>query len=180
MFIKSLEDRILLLEKQLQHKQRIIDILSIYCWNTHAESVKQPLAPPTTHGLAGGAEKHSTNSKGINTLQQTCQKCMGKIPLSTKSSKGKGNNIFHGGSSSDNSSKQNQTDPSNQQRKTIIVVGDSILNGINENCLSKNAKKHNVKVRSHPGATSRDLIDHIKLVTQCKPNLVVVHVRYHK
>ena len=172
MFIKSLEDRILSLEKQLHHKQRIIDILL-----EHPSRIGETTsASPTTHDLAGGAGKNSISSKDINNLQQTRQKCMGNIPLSTESSKGKGNNILHGGSSSDYSSKQNQTDPANQQRKTIIVVGDSILNGISKNGLSKNAKKHNVKVRAHPGATSRDLIDHIKPVARRKPNLVVIHV----
>ena len=60
--------------------------------------------------------------------------------------------------------------------KRIEVVGDSILNEINENCLSKNAKKYYVNVRAHLGATSRDLIDHIKPVARRKPHLVVVQV----
>ena len=38
------------------------------------------------------------------------------------------------------------------------------------------AKKHDVKVRAHSGATSGDLIDHINPVARRKPNLVVVHV----
>ena len=120
--------------------------------------------------------KNSPSSKEKNNLQQTSQKGMGKNPQSTESSKGKGNNNLHGGNSSDNSSTQNQTDPANQQKKSIIVVGDSILNGINENGLSKHAKTHNVKVRADPGATSRDLIDHIKPVARRKPSLIVVNV----
>ena len=174
MFIKSLEDRIVSLEKQLHHKQRIIDKL-LEQPSRIAETTSSP-AIPTTHDLPGGAVKNSSSSKEKNNLQETSQKCMGKNPQSTVSSKGKGNNNLHGGNSSHNKSKQNQTDPANQQRKTIIVVGDSILNGINENGLSKNAKKHNVKVRAHPGATSRDLIDHIKPVARRKPSLIVVHV----
>ena len=56
---------------------------------------------------------------------------MDKIPQITESnSQGKWNEKLHGGNSSDNSSKQNQADPANHQKKTIIVVGDSILNGI--------------------------------------------------
>ena len=162
------------LEKQLHHKQRIIDEL-LEQPSRIAETTSSP-AIPATHDLPGGAVKNSSSSKEKNNLQETSQKCMGKNPQSTESSKGKGDNNLHGGNISHNKSKQNQTDPANQQRKTIIVVGDSILNGINENGLSKNAKKHNVKVRAHPGATSRDLIDHIKPVARRKPSLIVVHV----
>ena len=54
------------------------------------------------------------------------------------------------------------------------MVGDSILNGINKKGLSK--KRHIVKVRSHPGATSEDLVDHIKPVARRKPDMVILHV----
>ena len=36
-------------------------------------------------------------------------------------------------------------------RKKVIILGDSLLNGINEKGLSK---KHNVKIVNKPGATS--------------------------
>ena len=40
-------------------------------------------------------------------------------------------------------------------RKKAIILGDSLLNGINEKCLSK---KHNVKIVNKPGATSECLL----------------------
>ena len=40
-------------------------------------------------------------------------------------------------------------------RKKVIILGDSILNGINEKGLSKN---HNVKIVNKPGATSERLL----------------------
>ena len=51
----------------------------------------------------------------------------------------------------------------NGTRKRVIVVGDSVLNGVNEKGLSRN---HFVKVHAHRGATSEDLVDHIKPVAR--------------
>ena len=61
-----------------------------------------------------------------------------------------------------------------QSSKRVIIVGDSILNGINEKGLSRNGNI--VKVRPHPGVTSEDLIDHIKPVSRRKPDIVVLHI----
>ena len=41
------------------------------------------------------------------------------------------------------------------ERKNVIILGDSLLNGINENGLSK---RHNVKIINKPGATSKRLL----------------------
>ena len=40
-------------------------------------------------------------------------------------------------------------------RKKVIILGDSLLNGINEKGLSK---RHNVKIVNKPGATSERLL----------------------
>ena len=60
------------------------------------------------------------------------------------------------------------------EKKRVIIVGDSILNGISEKGLTK--KNHIVKVRPHPGATTEDLVDHIKPVARRTPNMVVPHI----
>ena len=60
------------------------------------------------------------------------------------------------------------------EKKRVIIVGDSILNGISEKGLTK--KNHIVKVRPHPGATTEDLVDHIKPVARRKPNMVILHI----
>ena len=46
------------------------------------------------------------------------------------------------------------------KRKRIFLVGDSILNGINEN---------------GPGDSSKDLVDHVKPIVRKKPYLILVH-----
>ena len=55
----------------------------------------------------------------------------------------------------------------------IEIVGDSMLNGFEERGLCKN---HRVKVRKHPGATSTDLLDHIKPVLRKKPDKLIIYV----
>ena len=61
---------------------------------------------------------------------------------------------------------------SNKSRKGVIVIGDSLLNGIDDRGLCKH---HNVKVRPHPGATTRDIADHVKPVARRKPDMVIIH-----
>ena len=42
-----------------------------------------------------------------------------------------------------------------QEKKKIVVTGDSMLNAVNEKGLSKS---HNVKVKNYPGATREDIL----------------------
>jgi len=49
-----------------------------------------------------------------------------------------------------------------------------ILNGIDERGLGKH---HNVKLRPHPGATTRDIVDHVKLVARKRPNMLLIQLR---
>ena len=58
------------------------------------------------------------------------------------------------------------------QRKRVFVLGDSIINGIEEKGLSK---KHNVRLRKCPGDSTEDLLDHVKPVARKKPDLIVIH-----
>eukprot|EP00112_Aurelia_sp_Birch-Aquarium-sp1_P005695 Seg1646.15 transcript_id=Seg1646.15/GoldUCD/mRNA.D3Y31 product="hypothetical protein" protein_id=Seg1646.15/GoldUCD/D3Y31 len=60
---------------------------------------------------------------------------------------------------------------SNKTRKSVIVIGDSLLNGIDDRGLCKH---HNVNVRQ--GATSRDIADHVKPVARRKPDMVIIHL----
>ena len=71
----------------------------------------------------------------------------------------------------DNKNKNNNTNVID--RKNVFIVGDSLLNGINENGMKK--LNHNVKVRNHPGATTEDIIDHIKPIVRKKTDLLIVH-----
>ena len=54
----------------------------------------------------------------------------------------------------------------------IAIIGDSMLKGIEQNRLSR---KSNIRVRSHPGANSIDIMDHLKPVLRRKPDGIVLH-----
>ena len=58
-------------------------------------------------------------------------------------------------------------------RKKVIILGDSLLNGINEKGLSK---RHNVKIVNKPGATSeRLLLEDLDNLIKYQPESVIIH-----
>ena len=58
------------------------------------------------------------------------------------------------------------------KNKKIIIVGDSLLNGINENDLSKN---HSVKVNNILGGTSDAILGKLDDLLKSKPDGFIVH-----
>ena len=72
-----------------------------------------------------------------------------------------------------NSNFKNPNNEEKQEKKKIVVAGDSVLNGVNEKGLSKS---HNVKVKNYPGATSEDILDKIDDLLKVKPDCLLVHI----
>ena len=58
-------------------------------------------------------------------------------------------------------------------RKEVIIIGDSMLNNINNRGLSKSKK---VEVLNFPGATSNDIVGKTDDVLNQKPESLIVHV----
>ena len=58
------------------------------------------------------------------------------------------------------------------KKRKIIIVGDSLLNGIHEKGLSKN---HSVKVNNIPGGTSDAILDKLDDFLKNKPDGLIVH-----
>ena len=56
---------------------------------------------------------------------------------------------------------------------TCVIIGDSILNGLIEENLSK---QHNVRIRKFPGATVDDLNYHVHPILRKKPKHIIVHI----
>ena len=73
-------------------------------------------------------------------------------------------------SNDDSKNIKNSCNGTNYQfkKRKIFIVGDSLLNGINEKGLSK---KHSVKVNTIPGGASEAILD--DLTTSWKVNLMV-------
>ena len=77
-------------------------------------------------------------------------------------------------SSNDSLNEDNRNDNKDKNivKRKVIVVGDSLLNGINERGLSKD---FNVKVNNIPAGTSKTVLDNIDELEKCKPSSVIVH-----
>ena len=60
-----------------------------------------------------------------------------------------------------------------ESKKDVIIIGDSMLNGINEEGLSDD--RYKVKVKNHSGATTEDICDFIKPEVRKKPDIIMVH-----
>ena len=69
-------------------------------------------------------------------------------------------------------SKNSKENQKHQERKLITVIGDSILNGLDENLMKRH---HNVQVRAHSGANTHDIKDHIKPIMRHAPDCVIIH-----
>ena len=47
-----------------------------------------------------------------------------------------------------------------------------MLNGIFDEGMQKH---HNITIKRHPGATTRDIVDYVKLVIRKKPDCLIIH-----
>ena len=56
----------------------------------------------------------------------------------------------------------------------VEILSDSMLNGIQEKGLNKNIDI-NIKIRKYPGASSTDILDHIKPSLRKEPDQIVIH-----
>lgn len=61
-----------------------------------------------------------------------------------------------------------------QSVKNVIVCGDSMINGIDNNGIS--GKHHKSIVKSFSGSTSKDLVHFVKPLVSKKPDILITHV----
>ena len=69
------------------------------------------------------------------------------------------------------SSENGSQDPGVWRKNTVLVVGDSMVSNINEKTLSR---KFHMKVRSFPGANTRDLQDYVKPLIRKRPEKIII------
>ena len=63
----------------------------------------------------------------------------------------------------------------NKRKNTDVeILVDSMLNGIQEKGLNKNADI-NIKIRKYPGASSTDILDHIRPSLRKEPDQIIIH-----
>ena len=58
-------------------------------------------------------------------------------------------------------------------RNTIVIAGDSIINGVFEERLRR--KNHVVKVQNFPGANVEDMWHNLILIIRKKPSHLIIH-----
>ena len=164
-FIRSLEHRILSLEKQLEQKQQIIEKLLINN-NVQVQALLQmdkvtKTSTKESHTLNKASFNGDNSSKGENNgkpTKESAQTSKTELPPSKQKKPGSVN--------------ANENTDQDEAKKVVYLVGDSLLHGIHERGLTK---KHNVKVKAHGGAMTRDMIDHIKPVLRRQPDTIIVH-----
>ena len=59
------------------------------------------------------------------------------------------------------------------QKGTVLIAGASIVQGLDESKMSRTGK---IKVRSHGGATIRDMKDHLNAILRKQPSHLILHV----
>ena len=93
------------------------------------------------------------------------------MPTVTYSNKNNDNPNINDSSNSINKDRHSsKNNPLTDERKSVTILGDSLLNGINEQRLSH---KYRVKVFNKPGATSERILEEIDDVI---PEHLVIHV----
>ena len=57
-------------------------------------------------------------------------------------------------------------------KKNIVFIGDEMIKSVNGRDKSRG---DSVKIRPHPGASTEDLIDHIKAAISKTPDILIIH-----
>ena len=73
------------------------------------------------------------------------------------------------------SNKKNDVTPSEKSKKTVVIVGNSIVRNVPSRSLNQFLKKNFSVVKSFPGATTQDMKDYIKPTIARKPDMVILH-----
>ena len=60
-----------------------------------------------------------------------------------------------------------------EQKKTVVIIGDSMLNRIREKGMSKSNR---VKVNNFPDGTSATILEKIGQLVKSKPECLIAHV----
>ena len=152
--IKLLQNENKLLREEQDNNKKVID--TILDDNTsllkHIETLHQnPYSCKSPDGTADKTYKDIVNIKLPANLSRKFQ--------SKKGSKKSNDNVI----SSDNNQNGNNV---------VYILSGPIMKHINGCNVSDSM---NVKVRSHPGATTKDLVDYVKPIARKKPKMLIIH-----
>ena len=190
--ISVLEARISSLERQLDEKQRVIELL--------IGSGPKQQANPTQANSNNNTKKSSQLSSNLETQNKqkrintaasshlgTDSTALGKKTKNKKKKTANNNNgeevqrpqgnktLPEQSQEREENLSTNNLNGNSDERKKITIIGDSMLNGIVDRGLSN--REHKVWVKNHPGANTEDILDHLKPTLRRKPELVIIHSR---
>ena len=69
--------------------------------------------------------------------------------------------------------RQNQRTSRKEEESSTYIVGDSMINGMDERKMSN--RRRIIKVRAHPGASISDMLDYLRPILRKKPTHLVLH-----
>ena len=61
-----------------------------------------------------------------------------------------------------------------EKKIRVEILGDSMLNGVQEKGFNKNADI-NIKIRKYHGASSTEILDHIRPSLRKEPDQIIIH-----
>lgn len=183
--INSLEDRVIKAEGErdslrlalsliMQEKQadKVVDANATNKWRTVGVKVK----PQIQQG----------RKDQLKTKQETTQ--LGKMGTDYRRKGGNNNNSFavlkdynYQTSNNDNhfdevkEVKSTRTESPKQSRESVVIIGDSMVKGLQANRLKKSTEL-DIKVKAFPGSTVSDMHDYMKPSLKNKPDRVIIHV----
>lgn len=152
MLVESLKERISFLEDQVSVKDKLIEKLF----------EKKTLT-----------NKSSPSNSDENLIKSELQNTQGKSLSSLSKARNNLNNNINNGIRNNEPTIRNNGNKIKVVSKRIEIIGDSLLNGIDERGFNINNKV--VKLRKHPGSTSRDILDHIQPIIRSNPDEIIIH-----
>ena len=193
--ITILEARICSLERQLDEKQTIIELLI----GSNLGQRQQPFLEESPNNSNNNVDNSNNNksstakkqdkkhfSNTTASYQLGIDNTPGKKAKSKKAEKPQNNDandvqytqgrntaIEQSQVSTKGLPSSNTENTSEREKKKITIIGDSMLNGINDRGL--NNKKRKVCVKNHPGANTEDILDHLKPALRRNPDLIIIH-----
>ena len=182
--LRSFEQRITSLEKQLEDKQRIIEALirgpspyvnkPDHCKEASPMGERGEYADKSKELKTKEAKNIDDNRLKEPPKNPDSKRDNGVIedPNKQTRTQEKETTAVARNSKRQNEKESKKDDKKQNERKNVVIIGDSILNGLSEQGLRK---QHNVRIRAHSGATSLDIKDHIRPIMRRKPDCVLVH-----
>ena len=160
--LRSVQERIISLERQLQDKQNITSKLLDGPRHQRSEAICP--RSTTTRTTPSGYEQQQPHCAIMNAEEMTSNTGKANAIVDRK----KEEKSLH-------SSKEHENWPkltAVKERKRSTIVGNFMLNGIFDEGIQKH---HNITITRHPGATTRDIVDYVKPVIRKKPDCLIIH-----